>query len=145
MAWIAIAAIIIPIIMGFIGWVFNTIITKKIDSLESDHNDTKKEMEVLKEGMTNRAKEGFTTVFKRLDEVKEYGDKNFVRIGEYNIAREYQEKQTEQKIASMFITLNAQIQGLENKIDNAVKVNSDKIEDIKTMIKELKDDKKNGG
>lgn len=145
MAWIAIAAIIVPIIIGFVGWVFNTIITKKIDNLESDHNTTKKEMEVLKDGMSARAKEGFTTVFKRLDEVKEYGDKNFVRIGEYNIAREYQEKQTEQKIASMFITLNAQIQGLENKIDNAVKVNSDKIEDIKTMIKELKDDKKNGG
>lgn len=120
------------IVIPFVVWLFN---------IQKEHD---KQLEELKEGMTNRAKEGFQTVFKRLDDVKDYSENHYVPIGEYNIAREYQEKQTEQKIASMFVTLNTQIQGLENKIVDSGKITSDKIEDIKTMIKELKQNNKNG-
>lgn len=120
------------IVIPFVIWLFN---------IQKEHD---KQLDELKEGMTNRAKEGFQTVFKRLDDVKDYSEKHFVPIGEYNIAREYQEKQTEQKIASLFVTLNTQIQGLENKIVDSGKVTAEKFEDIKTMIKELKTNK-NGG
>lgn len=133
--------ILITPVLAFIGWIFRNLIARDIDILKADHGDTKKQLDELSKGMSDKAKEGFETVFKRLDANKEYVEKTFLREKEYKIALEYQEKQTDQKIVSSFTTLNTLIQGLEDKIEIGTKNTSEKFDDIKNMIKDLKANK----
>lgn len=141
MLWVTVG---IGVVVPLIGFVFNSLITNKINDQRDEIHELKKDLETLKDGMTTRAKEGFSTVFKRFDEYKEYIEKTFVRSREYDLSREYQEKQTDQKIVSMFSTLNTQIQGIDNRIENLNRNTNEKIDDIKAMIKELKVDGKKG-
>lgn len=140
--WIAIA---IGVIIPFVVWVFNSLITKKIDDLNTEHDETKKAIYKLKDGMTDSAKEMFATIFKRFDIYKDYAEKNFVSQKLYDLAREYQEKQTDQKILSYFSTLTTQINALEGKLENSIKNMTDKMDDVKAMIKELKTSLKEDG
>lgn len=140
--WVTIG---IGVFIPLLGFIFNSLITKKIDRLEEDHEETKKQIDILKEGITDQAKEGFKTVFKRFDDYKDFADNMFVRQKEYNLAREYQEKQTDQKISSSVLTLTTQIQALENRVENTTNNISEKIEDIRDMMKELKTNGKNIG
>lgn len=141
MLWVTVA---IGIIVPFVVWLFNSLITAKIDKLDKEHDETKKETEILKNGITERTKEGFQTVFNRFDDHKDYVEKTFVRQKEYEIAREYQEKQTDLKIVSLLTTINTQIQGVENKIENTSKNTDNQIKDVKDMIRDIKEDLKKG-
>lgn len=114
MLWVTIfGMIIIPII----GWIFNTLITRKIDDLREENKILRNELDNLKVGMSDKAKEGFQTVFKRLDDVKDVADKTFVRIDNYNLHKEYQEKDMDSKFKSLMATMTSQFQNVEDKID----------------------------
>lgn len=39
--WMGLAGILVPVILVFVGWAFNRIITKKIDDLEQGRKDDK--------------------------------------------------------------------------------------------------------
>lgn len=129
MLWVAIIGILLPIILGFIGWIFNALITRKIDDLQKENDNRRKEIDDLKEGITSKAKEGFTTVFKRIDDLKlvmdtkfkeseDHCEKTYVRDSEYKIHREYQEKDVDQKFKSMIGIINTQFENVETKTDS---------------------------
>lgn len=115
--WIAIAAVVLPMILGFVGWIFNSLITNKIHDLKEENRVIKKEIEALHSGITDKAKEGFQTVFRRIDQFKESADNTFVRMDNYNIAREYQDKASDEKFKSLLSIMNTQFQSVEDKID----------------------------
>lgn len=94
------------IVIPFVIWLFN---------IQRDHD---KQLQELKEGMTTKAKDGFQTVFKRMDDIKEIADKTFVRMDNYNIAKEYQEKDIDSKFKSMITVMNGQFENVESKIDS---------------------------
>lgn len=93
------------IVIPFVIWLFN---------IQKEHQ---RELDELKEGMTNKAKESFQTVFKRIDEIKDYSERTYVREAEYKIHREYQEKDVDQKFKSLMTTMTTQFQNVEDKID----------------------------
>ena len=126
MMWVTIS---IGVGVPLVGLVFNTLITNKINDCKQETADLKKEVDALKDGITGKAREGFQTVFKRLDEVKEMAEKTFVRQDNYNISREYQEKATDEKFKSLLNVMNAQFENVEDKIDAIKALIVDKLMD----------------
>lgn len=107
MLWVTIVGIIV---IPLVGWIFNTLITRKIDALEAGR------------------KEDRELFFRRLDdEKKENAEelKEYVRLDLYKQAREFQERDFDAKFKSLLNTMTTQFENVE-----------DKIEDLKTMFKE---------
>lgn len=102
--WLAIASVII---FPFIGWVFNTLITNKINELKSTQEENR------------------NTLFKRIDEEREFSKNNYVNQKLYDQAKQFHEKETDAKFNNLVESMNKQFENVEGKID-----------DIKDLINE---------
>ncbi len=123
--WLTVAGVIV---FPFIGWIFNTLITNKINDLKKDHDDTKLQLEEYKE-----------LFFKRLDALKENVEHTYVRKDIYDQATLYHLNSSDEKFKSLLSIVNTQFQNIEDKIIST----DEKIDDLKEFIKEkLNDGKK---
>lgn len=115
LAW---AAILIPLGLGFIGWLVNNLITKKIDDLQRKQEESEKDREDIRALIDNKERSTYTNIFKRVDEIKAATDVNFVRKDIYQQSQDFQDKQTDDKFKSFLFTMTSQFQNLEDKIDD---------------------------
>lgn len=122
-AWIAIS---IGIVIPFIGWIFNTLITNKINELDKNINA----LEVSHE--TNRA-----VLFKRLDETKDYFSdhlekelKEYTRFDIYAQAIKHHSESNDEKFKNLMQTMNKQFENMDDKIDELKKIMTDKIKGV---------------
>lgn len=116
MLWVTIFGIIV---IPLVGWLINTLITKKIDNLEAKQEEDKK------------------LFFRKLDEDRENVEDHYVRQDIYNQAMTYHNEKSDEKFKSLLSIVNTQFSNMENKFDNVQ-------EDI-AEIKKLINDKINGG
>lgn len=115
MLWVTIVGIIV---IPLIGWAINTLITKKIDALESQQKIDR------------------DLFFDKLDEDRESVEKHlalYVRKDIYEQALMFIEKQNDEKFKSMLAIMTTQFSNVEGKI-----------EEIKSLIND-KFNGKNGG
>lgn len=99
MLWITVFGIIV---IPLVGWIFNTLITRKIDNLEAGADADKK--------LFFEQLNGLRASFK--EELKVYVNKEL-----YDQYKEYQEKDIDSKFKSMIQNMTIQFQNVENKID----------------------------
>ncbi len=102
--WLAVISVII---FPFIGWVFNTLITNKINELKTAQEEDRK------------------LFFKRLDEEQAFCENNYVNQKLYDQAKQFHEKETDAKFNNLVESMNKQFENVEGKID-----------DIKDLINE---------
>ncbi len=119
MLWVTIFGIII---IPLIGWVFNTLITRKIDECNTHLENTDKRIEAYKESF-----------FNRLDAVKSFGNETYVKKEMYEQAMEYHQKEVDGKFNSLVESIN--------KMDKDVK---EKFDEVKDLINEKFNGKNKG-
>ncbi len=113
MLWITVFGIIV---IPLIGWLINTLITKKIDNLELSRKEDK------------------DLFFNRLDSVKDLLNTQYVRKDLYQQALEYHQKEVDGKFNSLVESIN--------KMDKDVK---EKFDEVKDLINEKFNGQKQGG
>ena len=96
--------VIIGIILPFIGWAFNSIITKKIDDLDA----TQKERTAI--------------FFKKLDENRKLVEDNYVRKDMYEQAHNFLQQASDEKFKSMLSIINTRFESIEDKIEEVRKL-----------------------
>lgn len=111
-----IISLTVGIVCPVLGWLFNTIITKKIDAGNIKDQDIEK-----------KQKEDFDLLFKRLDEVKQ----SCVRKDMYDQAMQFHQKETDNKFNNLIESMNKQFDNVEKNID-----------DVKDLINEKFNHKK---
>lgn len=118
MLWVTIVGIIVIPLMG---WLFNTLITRKIDAQDArnDEQDEKND---------KNFKELQNLFFKRLDEdraqneanlkelIKDVKD-NYVQSNIYKQAMDFYHQNTDEKFKSLLSVMNTQFDNVESKID----------------------------
>lgn len=86
MLWVTIFGVII---IPLVGWIFNSLITRKIDGLEEQLNGQRKAFE-----------------------------ENYVRKDIYDQAITFHQKETDNKFHNLVETMNKQFENMEGKIDD---------------------------
>lgn len=102
-------AIFTGIVLPFVGWIFNTLITKKIDTV------------------IDRQEKDSGLFFKRLDEERLNVSNNYVRRDIYEQATKFYFDHSEEKFKSVLHIMNTKFESMEDKID-----------EVKTLISEMK-------
>lgn len=101
----------IAVLGALTGWIYNNVINRR---LEENKAFTKK-------------------AFERYDELEERISKEYVRLDLYKQALEFIEKNNDDKLKGLFMTMTTQFTNLEKKMD-------DFKGDIKEAIRDLKQD-----
>lgn len=107
--------IFVGVVVPLIGWVFNALITKKIDSI-IEQQDRDREL-----------------FFKRLDEEKLNVDSICVRKDMYEQSMKHHKENEDAVFKSFLSIVNTQFQNLENKLENINEKLLDKVQDIKEL------------
>lgn len=108
--WLTVA---IGIIIPFIGWIFNTLITRKIDDIIQQQKENKE------------------LFFKRLDEEKDNLMNNYVRKDIYDQAMKFYNEHNDEKFKSLLGTMTTQFNNVEDKIEELKKIMNDKFNNHK--------------
>lgn len=103
MLWVTISGIII---IPLVGWIFNALITKKID----DINTRIDALEVSRE-------EDKSLFFKRLDDYKQIVENTYVLQKMYDQAMQFHQKETDQKFNNLVESMNKQFDNVEKNIE----------------------------
>lgn len=101
--WISILGVIV---IPFVGWIFNTLITNKI-------NDVNKKIEDVE----TARKSDREVFFKRLDAVKESTEKDYVRKDLYEQAMKFYNEHNDEKFKSLLTVVNTRFENVEEKIE----------------------------
>ena len=134
MLWVTVIGIIV---LPFLGWIINTLITKKIDDANEEIEKVSKELESAKESL-DKALNGQRTSFETT--LKEY-----VRKEMYDQAIELHRINNDEKFKSLLSIVTTQYTNLESKInENNINMN-EKISGLKTLINEKFIGNKQGG
>lgn len=91
--WVTLSGVVI---IPFVVWLFNMLITKKIDALESNQEKDKE------------------LFFARLDAIKDA----YVRKDMYDQAMQFHQKETDSKFNNLVESMNKQFENVEGKIDD---------------------------
>lgn len=126
-AWVT---IFIGVVIPFVGWIFNSLITNKINELNRKNDELQLELKQTREDFENRQKEDRNLVFSRLDVVKDA----YVRKDLYEQATKFHTEHNDEKFKSLLTIMTTQFTNVENKI-----------EDLKKLINEKLNDKQHGG
>lgn len=88
--------------VGFplIGWVFNTVITKKIDDIQEQQEKDRK------------------LFFSRLDADREHAEASYVNQKLYDQAIAFYQKETDSKFNNLVERMDKQFQAIEKKLDD---------------------------
>lgn len=112
------AAVLVPVFLGFLGWIINNLITKKIDDCSTETEDLKKDL--------NGQRASFESALKE-----------YVRKELYDQAIELHRINSDDKFKSLLGIVTTQYTSLEAKINqNNLNVN-EKIESLKEMIEKI--------
>lgn len=101
MIWVTVFGIIV---IPLLGWIFNTLITKKIDKLEDSRDNDKK------------------LFFQRLDEDRKNVEDHYVRRDLYEQAIVFYNEKNDEKFKSLLTVMTTQFNNVEEKIDDLKKV-----------------------
>lgn len=101
--------IFIGIIIPFVGWIFNSLITNKINDVVSKQKEDKE------------------LFFKRLDSVKDEVENNYVRKDLYDQATKFNTEHTDEKFKSLLTIMTTQFSNVEDKIEELKKILNDKL------------------
>lgn len=100
-------AILLPVGISFFVWLFNSIVTNKINDLNKRHDESEEARKTERD-----------LFFKRLDDVKEEMSKNYVRLDMYKLAMDYHSEKSEAKIRGLGENITIQFKNLEAKIED---------------------------
>jgi hypothetical protein len=120
------AAIFAPICFTFLGWVFNSVITKKIDDIKAELQTT-----------NDQVKEDRELFFRRLDEEKARVDAEFVRRDMYEQSMRHQRENNEAAVKSLLHIMNTQFANLESKMQGISDKIGEKVNDMKELEKKI--------
>lgn len=101
MIWVTVFGIIV---IPLLGWIFNTLITKKIDKMEDSRDNDKK------------------LFFQRLDEDRKNVEDHYVRRDLYEQAIAFYNEKNDEKFKSLLAVMTTQFNSVEEKIDDLKKV-----------------------
>ena len=110
----AIGVIVIP----FVGWIFNSLITKKIDDQYENIKNLKNELEMEKENSSSKNKQLSETIFNRLDDLKKMANETYVRQDLYKQNLEFQTREVDQKFSNILAITSANFKSIEDKLDS---------------------------
>lgn len=129
-----IIAVLIGSMLSVIGYIFNSLITKKIDALEEARRKSEQDREDIRELIDSKEKETYKNIFKRVDEIRLAADLKFVDARLYEQAQIFQDRQVDEKLKSLLLTVTTQLENIDNKFKNV----EDKLDDLKTTIRGMK-------
>jgi hypothetical protein len=123
--WIAIFA---PLLVGFMGYILNALITNRIDSLEKARIEDKK------------------LFFEQLNGLRASIEKDYVLQKMYDQATAFRNDKNDEKFKSILAMMNTQFDNIEEKIKNSTDNIDSKVEDLKDLINEkFNGNNKHGG
>lgn len=124
------AAIFVPIVFTFLGWIFNTVITNKINDIIAQQKDDRE------------------LFFKRLDEDRLHVESECVRKDMYEQSMRHHKENEDAVFKSLLSIMNTQFQNMETNMQGYGKDIKDlegKIDGIKDLINKISVNKQNGG
>lgn len=118
MDWMLIVTAIGVIVIPFVGWIFNSLITKKIDDQYENIKNLKNELEMEKENSSSKNKQLSETIFNRLDDLKKMANETYVRQDLYKQNLEFQTREVDQKFSNILAITSANFKSIEDKLDS---------------------------
>lgn len=104
--------IVIGVVIPFVGWIFNTLITKKIDDLYGKITE-----------IEQSRKESRELFFKRLDDIRA----EYVRKDLYDQAMQFHQKETDSKFNNLVESMNKQFENVEKNIQEVKQLINEKL------------------
>lgn len=108
MFWVAVIAIILPLGVSLVGWIINKIVTARIDALEKDREDDRKEFYVQLNGLRGSI------------------EKDYVLQKLYDQKMQSLQETNDERFKSMIKVMETQFQNVEDKIDGIKELINDK-------------------
>lgn len=108
-------SVLVPVVFTFVGWIFNTLITRRIDSIEAKQKEDKE------------------LFFKQINGLRESIENDYVLQKLYDQAQILNERNNDDKWKSMLAIINTQFQNVENKIEGIKDFINNKFNDNKNQ------------